>query len=85
VTKLSRLDACEDKKFVCRCRAQASSNSSQGVVDDKNNEAGVSSMAPEQYSAVEWTRAKVAVCSVVAPARVSKPPHRIMSALCKVT
>jgi len=38
VTKLSRLDACEDGKVVCWCRMQASSHNSQGIVDGRVND-----------------------------------------------
>jgi len=41
-TKLSRLDASEDTKIVCFCRMQASGLRSQGIVDDRIIEAGVS-------------------------------------------
>jgi len=45
-TKLSRLDACEDRKIFRWCKMQASSHSLQGVVDDSRiNEAGVSTTA----------------------------------------
>jgi len=49
---------------------QASSHNSQGIVDDRVNGAGVSTvaLAGAQYSAVEWTRAKVAIDTIVAPA-----------------
>jgi len=42
VTDISRLDIREDKMIVPWCRLQASSYCSQGVVDYKINEAGVS-------------------------------------------
>ena len=44
--KLNRLDACENRKVVCRCRTYASSHSSQGVLDHKVNEVGVSTTVP---------------------------------------
>jgi len=47
-TKLSRLDACEDWKVVRWCRTQASSHSSQGVVDGGVDKAGVSTAAPDR-------------------------------------
>ena len=47
-TKLSRLDACEDWKFVRWCRTQASSHNSQGVVDGGVNKAGISTAAPNR-------------------------------------
>jgi len=40
-TKLSRLDACKNRKVVRWCRTQASSHNSQGVVDSRVNEASV--------------------------------------------
>jgi len=46
VVKLSKLDSYEDKKVVCWCRTQASCHNSQGVVDGKVNEVGVSTAAP---------------------------------------
>jgi len=48
VTKLSRLDACEDWMVVRWCRAQASSHNSQGVVDGGVDKAGVSTAAPDR-------------------------------------
>jgi len=51
-TKLSRLDACDNRKIVCWCRTQASSHSSQGVIDDRVNEAGVSTAAPDRSAVV---------------------------------
>jgi len=48
VTKLSRLDACEDWKVVCWCRAQASSHNLQGVVDGSVNEAYMSTAPPDR-------------------------------------
>jgi len=33
--KLSRLDACQDRKIVRMCRTQTSSHNSQGVVDSR--------------------------------------------------
>jgi len=48
VTKLSKLDVCEDWKDVRRCRAQATSHNSQGVVPGGVNEAGVSTTAPDR-------------------------------------
>ena len=44
--KLSRLDACKDRKVVRCCGMQVSSHNSQGVVDDRVNEAGVSTAVP---------------------------------------
>jgi len=55
-TKLSGLDACEDWKVVRCCKGQASSHSSQGVVDGGVDKAGMSIVAPDrsaQYCAVE--------------------------------
>ena len=46
--KLSRLDACEDWKFVRWCRTLASGHNSQGVVDCGVDEAGVSTAAPDR-------------------------------------
>jgi len=43
-TKLSRLDACKDKKIVYWCRMQASSQSLQDVIDHRVNEVGVSTV-----------------------------------------
>jgi len=54
------MDTVEDRKIVCWCRTQASSHNSQGVVDNRVDEAGVSTAAPDrsavQYFSVEWTR-----------------------------
>ena len=50
-TKLSRLDACEDRKVVRWCRTQASIHNSQGVVDGKVIEAGVSICGTRQEHA----------------------------------
>jgi len=51
------LDACEDWKVVHCCRTQASSHNSEGVVDGRVDEAGMSTVAPDRraggYSAVE--------------------------------
>jgi len=44
--ELSRLDACKDRKIVRWGRTQASSHSSQDVVDGRVNEAGMSIVAP---------------------------------------
>ena len=46
--KLSRLDHRENRKIVRWCRTQASSHSSQGVIDNKISEAGVSTAAPDR-------------------------------------
>jgi len=46
-TKLSRLNACEDKKVTRWCRTQVSSHNLQGVVD-RVTEAGVSTAAPDR-------------------------------------
>jgi len=56
------LDARNDREIFCW-----SNHGSQGVVDDRINEAGVSTVPPVQFSAVEWNRAKVAVHKVVSP------------------
>jgi len=47
-TKLSRLDAWEDDKVVHRCRMQASSHNSQGVVNIGVDKAAVSTAAPDR-------------------------------------
>ena len=44
----SRLDVCEDWKVVRWCWTQASSHSSQGVVDDGVNKVGMSTAAPNR-------------------------------------
>jgi len=41
-TKLSRLNACENRMVVCWCKTQASSHNLQGVVDGNVNEVGIS-------------------------------------------
>jgi len=46
-SKLSRFDACENRKVVRWCSTQASSHNSQDVVDGAVNEAGVSTAAPD--------------------------------------
>ena len=48
VTKLSRLDDCEDWKVVCWCNTQASIHHSQGVVDGWVDEAGMGTTAPDR-------------------------------------
>jgi len=55
----------------------ASNHSSQSVVDGRINKVGVSTAARGRSSvlAVEWTRVKVVIRNVVAPARVSKSPQ----------
>jgi len=82
-TNISRLDACEDWKVVCWCRMQASSHNSQGVIDGGVDEVGMSIAAPDQagmlYSALVWTRARVAIQSVVAPAPQPKPASCLRS------
>ena len=47
-----RLDANNDTKIVHLCRTQTSSHSSQGVVDDRVSEAGVSTAAPGRSAAL---------------------------------
>jgi len=74
-----------NQKIVRWCRTQAPSHHSQGVVGGRLNEAGVSTAAPDrsvvqQYFAVEWTRAKVALRNVVAPAPQPEPANRLKSA-----
>ena len=61
---------------------QASSHFSQGVVDGGVNKASMSTTAQTraQYSAVEWTRARVAVRNVFAPAPQPEPASRLRSA-----
>jgi len=44
--KLSRLDACKDRRVACWCRVQASGHNSPGVVDDRINDMGVSTATP---------------------------------------
>ena len=46
--KLSRLDACDDRKVVCWCRTQAASRNSQGFVGGSISEVGVSTTAPDR-------------------------------------
>jgi len=62
---------------------QASSHSSQGIVYGRVNEAGTSTATPDrstiQYFAVEWTRAKVVIRSVVAPAPQPEPANHLKS------
>jgi len=62
--KFSWLDAHEDRKF-------ASGRNSQGVIDGRVNEVNASTVAPGKstvaYSAVEWTKAEMAVRNIVAP------------------
>jgi len=48
VTKLNKLDACEDRKVVRWCREQASSHNSEGAVDGGVDEAGMSTAAPDR-------------------------------------
>jgi len=83
-TKLSRLNACEDRKIVRWCRTQAPSHNSPGVGYGRVNEAGVSTAVPNrsvvQYFAVEWTRDKVALRNVVAPAPQPEPANGLKSA-----
>jgi len=87
-TKLSRLDACQARKIFRWCKTQAPSHNSQGFVYGRVNESGASTAAPDrsvvQYSAVEWTRAKVVIRSVVAPAPQPEPANRLKSAKCDV-
>ena len=78
-TKLSRLDAYEDRKVVRWCRTQASRHDSQGVVDGRINEVGVSTAEPYS-SALECTRVKLTVSNVVAPAPQPEPTSRFKSA-----
>ena len=72
------------KRVVRWCRTQAPSQNWQGVVDDKINEAGLRATAPGRSavasSAVEWTRARVAIRNVVAPAPQPEPASRLRSA-----
>jgi len=66
----------EDTKIIGWCRTQASSYSWQGIVDNRVDETGVSTTAPGRsvVSAVDMTRAKVAVRSVVAPRSTKTDP-----------
>jgi len=64
-TKLSRLDVCADRKIVRWYRRR---------VWALRHQTGV------QYSAVEWTRDKVAVRNVVVPAPQPEPASRLKSA-----
>jgi len=65
----------------------------QGVVNGRVNEAGLSTAAPDrraQCSAVEWTRAEVAVRNVVTPTlspsqRAASRVERLMSTFSEVT
>jgi len=52
VTKLSRLDVCEDRKVACWCRVQASSHNSQGVVDGGVDKAGMSTATPNRSAVI---------------------------------
>ena len=76
------MDACEDWKVVRWSRTQTSRHNSQGVVDGGVDEAGMSTAAPNgaQYSAVECTKARVAIRRVVAPAPQPEPASRLRSA-----
>jgi len=58
--KLSRLDACQDRKIVRMCRTQTSSHNSQGVVDSRSMRQvwALRHQTGAQYSAVEWTRVR---------------------------
>ena len=58
---------------------QASSNYAQGVVQDTVDEASVSIATPDWRTgaAVEWTRDKVAVRNVLAPAPHPEPTSRL--------
>jgi len=47
-TKLSRLDACQNRKVVRWCRTHACSHNSQDVVDGEVNEADVNTAAPDR-------------------------------------
>jgi len=66
----------------------------QDVVDGKVNAAGMSTATPEScavaYSAVAWTRARVAIRNVVAPASQPEPACHLRSVtsesdFCEVT
>jgi len=91
-TKLSRLDVCKGWKVICWCTTQASSHNSQEVVDGGVDGAGMSTR--QEYSAVKWNRAGVAVRRVVAPApqpgssrsqQAASGVQRVMPASCEVT
>ena len=78
-TKLSRLDACENRK-VRWCRMQASSHNSQGVVDGSVNEAGINTAAPDSSAVLCcWMDQGSGGCSqrccCSTPVRTSKPPQ----------
>jgi len=49
---MGMLDACEDGKVVRWCRMHTSCHSSQGVVDGRINEAGLSTAAPDRSIAL---------------------------------
>jgi len=51
-TKLSRLGASEDRNVVHWCRTQASSLNSQGVVNGRVSEAGVSAAALDRSAII---------------------------------
>ena len=69
--------------MVCWSGTQASSNYAHGVVQDTADEASVSLAIPDwrivSYLAVEYTRDKVAMRSVLAPAPHQEPTSRLNS------
>ena len=83
-TKLSRLDACENRKVVRWCRTQASGHKSQGVVGGSVNEVGISIAAPDWTPvACCWMDQGSGGCSqrccFSVPVRASKPPQECNS------
>jgi len=89
--KLRRLDACENRKIVRWFRTQASSHNSQGAVDAVEVNEAMSTASPYTspvgLSAVERTRARFAIRSVVTPAtqQAASGVQRVMSTFCEVT
>ena len=82
-TKLSRLDACEDRKVVRWCRTQASSHNSHKASLMARSVRRVWALRHQtgaQYSSAEWTKDKVTFRNVVAPA-----PHPESARFCEVT
>jgi len=85
VTKLSRLDACEDWKVIRWCRTQArhpvTIRKALLMVGSVRWVWALRHKTGVQYSAVKWTRARVAVRNVVALAPQPEPASYLRSAM----
>jgi len=91
--ELSALDACEDGKVVRRCRTQASSHNSQGVVDGGVIKAGKGTETPDRSALFccgmhQGKGGYSQNCCSSNPSRsiqAASKARRVMSASCEMT